>query len=215
MTTLIDLYWSFRSPYSYLALKPTLALQAEWDVNINVKIVLPLALRQPDFFDSRGPEWMGYLFRDIVRIAEMTEQTIGMPQPDPVTTDPKTGTFAIEQPIAMRLSRLGVAANTAGKGLAFINEMSQIIWSGKPWTQDGCMEAAVERAGLNLKHMEANMDITSIDKTIASHDTDLRAAGHWGVPTYVLDGEPFFGQDRIDALAWRLGKLGVDRRRKF
>ncbi|MBY0423856.1 MAG: hypothetical protein K2Q06_16245, partial [Parvularculaceae bacterium] len=34
---------------------------------------------------------------------------------------------------------------------------------------------------------------------------------HWGVPLMVLDDEPFFGQDRLDALAWRMDGLGLRR----
>lgn len=212
LPTPIDLYWSFRSPYSYLAVKPTIALEAEWDIDINVKIVLPLALRQPDFFESRGPEWMGYLFRDIVRLAEMSGQTLSMPQPDPVITDPDTGSFAKEQPLVWRLSRLGVCANEAGRGMAFLNEVGSLVWSGKNWQEDGRLDAAITRTGLDLESLESEMDTQRIDALIHEHDKDLRAAGHWGVPTFVLNDEPFFGQDRIDALAWRLGKLGVARR---
>jgi 2-hydroxychromene-2-carboxylate isomerase len=32
------------------------------------------------------------------------------------------------------------------------------------------------------------------------------------VPTFVFEGEPFFGEDRIDTLRWRLGKSGLQRR---
>jgi len=212
LPTNIDLYWSFRSPYSYLAVKPTLALRAAWDVEINVKIVLPLALRQPEFFDSRGPEWMGYLFRDIVRIAEMTEQRLSMPQPDPVITDPETGTFAKDQPLVRRLSRLGVTAGAAGKGIEFLDEVGRLVWSGAKWLEDGRLDQAIGRIGLDLEDLEAGIDTAKTDALIDQHDKDLRAAGHWGVPTFVLAGEPFFGQDRIDALAWRLGKMGVKRR---
>ena len=212
MTQHIDLYWSFRSPYSYLAVKPTLTLQAAWDIEINVKIVLPLALRQPEFFDSRGPEWMGYLFRDIIRLAEMSGQTLSMPQPDPVITDPETGTFAKEQPLVWRLSRLGVLANEAGCGLAFLREVGSLVWSGEKWLEDDRLDAAITRMGLDLNTLEAEMDVPRIDALIHQHDKDLRAAGHWGVPTFVLNGEPFFGQDRIDVLEWRLGKMGVARR---
>ncbi len=213
MSTTIDLYWSFRSPYSYLAVKPTMALREEWDIDINVKIVLPLALRQPDFFESRGPQWMGYLFRDIIRLAEMSGQTLSMPQPDPVITDPATGTFAAEQPLVWRLSRLGVAANEAGRGLEFLNEVGSLVWSGEKWLEDGRLDAAIERTGLNLEaietKMETNTETKRVDALIHRYDKDLRTAGHWGVPTFVLNDEPFFGQDRIDTLAWRLGKLGV------
>ncbi|MBL4871369.1 MAG: 2-hydroxychromene-2-carboxylate isomerase, partial [Robiginitomaculum sp.] len=121
MTHTIDLYWSFRSPYSFLASKPALALRKEWGVDINVKIVYPLAIRQPSFFDSRGAEWMGYTLRDVVRLAEMSGQTLAMPRPDPIITDMKTGTFARQQPYVERLSRLGILASEAGKGLEFID----------------------------------------------------------------------------------------------
>ncbi len=212
MPHIIDLFWSFRSPYSFLASKPALALQAEWDVNINVKIVYPLAVRQPEFFESRGPEWMGYTLRDVVRLAEMSEQTIAMPRPDPIITDMKTGTFATEQPYIDRLSRLGILANEEGKGLEFINEVGALIWSGKPWTEDDHLAQAVARAGLNLENLEADVDIKRLDNILAEHDKQLRAAGHWGVPTFVFNGEPFFGQDRIDVLKWRLQQSGVDQK---
>ena len=39
-----------------------------------------------------------------------------------------------------------------------------------------------------------------------------RAAGHWGVPMIVFDGEPFFGQDRFDQFKWRLDQKGLKRR---
>jgi 2-hydroxychromene-2-carboxylate isomerase len=39
-----------------------------------------------------------------------------------------------------------------------------------------------------------------------------RAAGHWGVPMMVFNGEPFFGQDRFDQLRWRLESQGLQRR---
>ncbi|PHR56272.1 MAG: disulfide bond formation protein DsbA [Robiginitomaculum sp.] len=154
MTPIIDLYWSFRSPYSYLALKPTIALLNAWDVDIHIKIVLPLALRQPSFFDSRGPEWMGYLMRDVFRLAQMSNQTIASPNPDPVIMDVSTGTFAKEQPLVKRLSRLGILASDAGHGLAFLNEVSTLIWSGAKWDEGNALSDAIALAGLNLTSLE-------------------------------------------------------------
>ena len=212
MTKQIDLYWSFRSPYSYLAVKPTLALRGAWDVDINVKIVLPLALRQPEFFDSRGPEWMGYLFRDILRIAEMSGQTMSMPQPDPVITDPATGTFCHRATLSAQAFAAWRRGKCSGKGARVLDEVGRLVWSGEKWLGDGRLDQAIMRIGLNLGTLEASIDQEKTDALIDGHDKDLRAAGHWGVPTFVLEGEPFFGGDRIEALAWRLGKLGVKKR---
>ena len=44
---------------------------------------------------------------------------------------------------------------------------------------------------------------------IEQNQQALDAAGHWGVPTMVLRGEPFFGQDRIGTLRWRLDQYGL------
>ena len=40
----------------------------------------------------------------------------------------------------------------------------------------------------------------------------LSAPGHRGVPAFVFEGEPFFGEDQIDTLRWRLGKRAVQRK---
>jgi 2-hydroxychromene-2-carboxylate isomerase len=39
------------------------------------------------------------------------------------------------------------------------------------------------------------------------------AAGIFGVPSFVLDGEIFWGSDRIDALLWRLAGHRIDEAR--
>lgn len=47
---------------------------------------------------------------------------------------------------------------------------------------------------------------------IAENETDHAASGHWGVPTFVFEKEPFFGQDRIDLLVGRMQGKGLARR---
>jgi len=55
------------------------------------------------------------------------------------------------------------------------------------------------------KAIENSDHLDEIERNYQTRD----AAGHWGVPTMVVRGEPFFGQDRIDTLRWRLDKLGL------
>ena len=211
MTTSIDLYWSFRSPYSFLATKRIREIESQRDIYFNLKIVMPLAIRDPKFFDSRGSSWLGYVMRDVFRLAQMSGQTIAPPNPDPIVQDMATASISAEQPYIWRLSRLGVAASDTGKGLVFIDEVSKVIWGGQPWTEGTVLADAVTKAGLSLTDLEetiaANAD--AIDTRIDQHDKDLRSAGHWGVPTCVYKGEPFFGQDRLDVLLWRLDQDGV------
>jgi 2-hydroxychromene-2-carboxylate isomerase len=54
VTLSFDVFWSFRSPYSYLATYKLVAIEREYDVAINVRPVYPLAIRTPDFF-KRAP----------------------------------------------------------------------------------------------------------------------------------------------------------------
>ncbi len=74
------------------------------------------------------------------------------------------------------------------------------------------LDPRVARAGLDLAEMDATIAAepqTYID-IIAANQQAHREAGHWGVPTMVFEGEPFFGQDRIDLLQWRVarGRVG-------
>ncbi len=216
MTLAIDLFWSFRSPYSYLATPRLVQLTAEYDLNIAVRPVLPLAVRDPSFFERVNPLWPPYVLRDTMRIAQYNGIDYGWPRPDPIVQDFVAGTIAAEQPYIYRLTRLGVDAARRGRGLPFLDEVSQIIWNGQVagWHEGTHLAEATARAGLDLATMGAAItaDPAHYDAVIERNQADLEAAGHWGVPTMVFEGEPFFGQDRIDLLRWRLGQHGLTRR---
>lgn len=215
MTHDIQLYWSFRSPYSHLGTKRYIQLEADYDVKIDLRIVYPLAIRNPAFFgESMNPNWLSYLLMDVMRIAQMQGLDMGFPNPDPVVQDLQTREIASEQPYIYRLCRLGVAASEAGRGLAFIDEVSQLIWGGKQrWDEGDLLARATERAGLDLAQLDVliEADPDGYDAKLAANQQALEAAGAWGVPTAVLNAEPFWGQDRIDVLRWRLDQLSAKR----
>ena len=58
MTLSVDLFFSFRSPYSYLALPKTLKLVADYDATVNLRPVYPLAVRVPGFFKRTNPQFL-------------------------------------------------------------------------------------------------------------------------------------------------------------
>jgi 2-hydroxychromene-2-carboxylate isomerase len=68
---------------------------------------------------------------------------------------------------------------------------------------------------LDLKELDAAIiaDTAKFDAAIAQNERDHIESGHWGVPTFVFNGEPFFGQDRIDLLIWRLKQHGLTKRK--
>lgn len=214
MAFTVDLYWSFRSPYSYLAVKQLASLRRSWAFDIRPRIVLPLAIREPERFAAAGVAADAYMRIDVPRIAEMLGLPYAAPEPDPVALDPLTRTPMVEQDHIHRLSRLGAAAAEMGRGLAFIDEVASLIWSGAPWAEGDALADAAARAGLDLDDLERAVARTPerFDAAIADNAKALAEAGHWGVPTMVYEGEAFFGQDRIPVLLWRLKQKGLEPR---
>ncbi|MDI1284385.1 MAG: DsbA family protein [Reyranella sp.] len=216
MTLHYDLYWSFRSPYSYLVTPRLVALEKEYDVVANVRVVYPIAVRQPGFFSNSDPLWFTYILRDVFRSAEYVGLPFAWASPDPVLIDTKTRTYPKEQPHIHRLTRLGQAATERGKGLAFLAEVSGTIWSGKVknWHEGDHLAGAAERAGLDLAEMDAVVaaEPERLDAVIAASQEAQREGGHYGVPLMVFNREPFFGQDRFDQLKWRMQQKGLAKR---
>lgn len=215
MTLSADVFWSFRSPYSYLATRRYRALTEEYDLAINLRPVYPLAIRQPDFFERNHPGWLRYLFVDVARLAQFHGIPFAPPRPDPIVQDIATRSIADEQPYIFRLTRMGQAALRRGKSLAFADEVSRLIWGGtQGWHEGDHLAGAAARAGLDFAELEAEAasDAERLDAELAANQQALETAGHWGVPTLVFDGEPFFGQDRIDLAVWRMEQKGLTRR---
>ena len=210
-----DLFFSFRSPYSYLAIERYRRLAKEYMVDIALRPVYPLAVRQPDFFERNHPNWLRYTFTDMFRVAQFEGIPFGPPRPDPIVQDVTTRRVAEEQPYIRRITRLGQAAARRGKGLSFAAEAARLIWGGaEGWHQGDHLAAAARRAGLDLAELdaEAEREANELDAEIAANQQSLEDAGHWGVPTLVLDGEPFFGQDRIAMAKWRMEQKGLQPR---
>jgi 2-hydroxychromene-2-carboxylate isomerase len=210
---IIDLFWSFRSPYSYLAVPGAQRLDEDFRVRVAFRPVLPLAVREPGFFSPDNLKRARYIALDWPRRAEMLGMPHAWPQPDPIVQDFKTYQIAAEQPHIYRLTYLGVEAARRGQGLAFAREVSQLIFGGtRGWNQGALLAEAAARAGLDLGSMDAAItDPASHRAEVETSQAALAASGHWGVPTFVFNGEPFFGEDRIDTLRWRLGKAGLAR----
>jgi 2-hydroxychromene-2-carboxylate isomerase len=215
LTLRAELYWSFRSPYSWLAIGRYRTMAKAYDLEIDLKPVYPLAIRQPDFFERNHPNWLGYTFRDVVRLAQFHNIPLAAPRPDPIVQDLGTRQVAAAQPYIFRLVRLGQAAARRGRSLAFCAEVARLIWGGtENWHEGSHLAEAAARAGLELVELDAEAvaDAEALDAEVAANQAALEAAGHWGVPTLVFRGEPFFGQDRIDLALWRMQQTGLKER---
>jgi 2-hydroxychromene-2-carboxylate isomerase len=212
MSETVDVFWSFRSPYSRLVTADLLQLHADYDVDVRLRVVLPLAVRNPQaLFDPANRKPPRYIAMDSMRRGEMLGRPVVLPaDPDPIVQDFRTMEVAREQPYIYRLSKLGVEANRRGRGVELADRVAALIFGGtKGWDNGDLLANAVASAGLDLAELDAAIENGDHLAEIERNQEALDAAGHWGVPTMVFRAEPFFGQDRIDTLRWRLDQAGL------
>ena len=213
MTISADMYYSIRSPYSYLALRLLEQRLPEQnaEILINMRPVLPIAARMPELFKRANPMAIPYLELDCRRAAERLGIEFRIwPQPDPIVQDMDTLEIAQDQPYIRPLTRRMQYACDQGKGYAYVLALATLIWDGNTddWNQGDHLQNVAEGVGLDPAAMEVAIaeDAPTYDAAIDANQKSLAAAGHWGVPTIVYNGEPFFGHDRVDTFLWRVAQ---------
>jgi hypothetical protein len=77
-------------------------------------------------------------------------------------------------------------------------------------TDDG-LKLVVERAGLDWNAALAALDNADYAARLEANVQELETMKHWGVPTFVIRGEIFWGQDRIIDLETRMAEFGLRR----
>lgn len=211
MSHTVDVFWSFRSPYSYLVTPDLLQLRRDFDLRVTLRPVLPIAVRsQALVFDASDKKRPRYIVMDSRRRAAFLGLPFKWPRPDPVVQDLETYEVPEDQPRIWRLTALGLAGEARGKGIDLAQAIAALIWSGtEDWDQGDHLKDAAASVGLDLAEMESAVDMEAVRREVEANHEALEAAGHWGVPTMVFEGEPFFGQDRIETLRWRLETSGV------
>lgn len=179
----IGFYFSFRSPYSYLAAPRAFALaDAHPGVEVAFHGVIPMAMRGQSVPRAKRL----HTLRDTKREA----QRLGMP-------------FGrVHDPIgdgAMRCLLVAEHAVDAGLVRPFVLEASRAIWAqATDVSTDAGLSPVCERAGLDWAACEAAIEDPAMLARVQADTDRLGALGHWGVPVLVLDGELYWGQDRIE-----------------
>lgn len=80
----LDVYWSFRSPFSYLATPGLLEIRKNYNVDVNLRVVLPMALRAPELlFTPQNMPKVRYIQMDWARRARFLGMLDVWPDPDP------------------------------------------------------------------------------------------------------------------------------------
>ena len=193
MSARVDFYFSFRSPYSYLAAPRAFALRDRYDLELEYRGVIPMAMRGQAVPRAKRL----HTLRDVAREAAR----LGMP-------------FGrIHDPIgagAMRCLLVAEHARDAGREREFVLAASRGIWAeARDVARDEPLRELCERAGLAWSDCAAALGDPELRARVEASTAALSELGHWGVPVFDLEGELFWGQDHIEDLELALRDAGV------
>ena len=195
---MIDLYFSYRSPYSYLILPRMLKLKNEHNIDVNFKIVYPIAIRLPEFFKNKNLIYFVSLKNDAKKKARKLNMSLNLPpKPDPIKQNTITGKISDHQPYIFDICHMGQLMCNRGKGIEFAYELSKLIWNVKSWNNDDLLEPLFAEFGEDLGEVRESIKSNEISliEEIEMNQLDQKEAGHHGVPLNVYKGKYYFGQD--------------------
>ena len=198
-------YIDFKSPYAYLAIAPTLALGAQLGITIDWR---PFELDIPSYLGSAkldkggkvvasnrsASQWSGvkYAYFDCRRYANLSGLTIRGTEKIWDTQLPAIGLLWVrQQGDAALLER-------------YLNAVLQPFWRRELDVEDaGVIKAVLADVGANVEGFD---DFVKGDGKRANDELQAAAfaAGVFGVPSYVVDEEIFFGREHLPLIRSRL-----------
>lgn len=195
MSERVRFFYSFRSPYSYLVGPRAAELAHRYDVELDCRGVPPMVTRGVALSQAKKM----YIVLDSKRLA----RKLGLPFGN--TVDP-LGEGAI------RCLRVNELAKDRGLALEFFLSASRGIWGeGVDVATDPGLAEVAKRAGIEWTEAWLALEEPDYKRRVEENRALLAEVGHWGVPTFEVRGEVFWGQDRFDALCRRLDALGLAR----
>jgi 2-hydroxychromene-2-carboxylate isomerase len=193
----VRLYFDFISPYSYLALTQVERFGEEHGIGWTVRPILYAAVleRRGLIGPAEEPVKREYTTRDIVRAADRLGVPLVGPPEHPFNSLAALRTLSVFQddPRALHLAV----------------RLSTLCWGeGHPLTHPESLIAAVDECGLPAAGLAGHITSPEIKHRLRANTGEALEAGVFGVPTFVWNGELFWGHDRMGHLADRLeGRL--------
>lgn len=180
----LDFYFSFRSPYSYLAADRVFKLAELYKIPVTVRPVLPMVSRGIPLPRAKRL----YILMDAKREAEKHNIPFGK------ICDPLGDGIA-------HCMALFIYARALGREKELVVSILEGIWSeGLDVNRRSHLHRMVSRAGLDWDDAQRRLDDASW-QGMAQHNRDqLQALGLWGVPVFQYGKRVLWGQDRLWAL---------------
>ncbi|MCG5260718.1 2-hydroxychromene-2-carboxylate isomerase [Cupriavidus gilardii] len=194
MSKQIDYYFSPQSPYVYLGHARFTEIAARHGAQVNLKPCdlgkvfatsggLPLAQRPPQ--------------RQAYRLVELARwrDYLGVP------LNPEPRYFPVSGDPASRLIIAARLAHGTARAMALLGAIGQALWAEERNIADAATLAELaDRLDLDGAALLKASEGQGVQEEYAGHTQDAISAGVFGAPWYVYDGQPYWGQDRLDFL---------------
>ncbi len=194
MSKQIDYYFSPQSPYVYLGHARFTEIAARHGAQVNLKPCdlgkvfatsggLPLAQRPPQ--------------RQAYRLVELARwrDYLGVP----LDLEPKY--FPVSGDAASRLIIAARLAHGTARAMALLGAIGRALWAEERNIADAATLAELaDRLDLDGAALLKASEGQGVQEEYARHTQDAISAGVFGAPWYVYDGQPYWGQDRLEFL---------------
>jgi carboxymethylenebutenolidase len=197
MAATVDYYFTPVSPWTYLGHARFAQLLRDTGSAVRVRpvdygAIFPVSGGLP--LPKRAPQRQAYRLLELRRFSDW----LGVP------LHPQPAHFPVSADAA---SRLIIAVDQARGPMAALDVAGRLgaaVWAEQRNLADPATLAAVlDEAGLPADLL-AQADAPAVAERMADDTRAAIDAGVFGAPSYVIDGEIFWGQDRLDFVARRL-----------
>ncbi|RUX26168.1 2-hydroxychromene-2-carboxylate isomerase [Mesorhizobium sp. M2A.F.Ca.ET.042.01.1.1] len=190
---MIDFWFSIGSTYTYLSVMRLAEVQARTGIEFrwrpfNVRSIM---IEMDNVPFAKKPVKAAYMWRDIERRAAMHRMVPKLPAPYPLAE-------------LERANGVAVIAAREGWCEAYARE-SYRRWfeMGEPAGSEPNISASIEKAGQKPEPVLRQADSDAAKADLAAATEQAKSLGIFGSPNFVVDGELFWGDDRLDdAMRW-------------
>lgn len=196
----VRFYFDFISPYAYLAWTQIGALAQRHGRQVEPVPTLFAGLLEANgqLGPAEIPRKRSYIFKDTARIAH----GLGVPLRAPVA-------HPFNPLLGLRVASADLAPELRAR---VIDVLFRAVWGGGPGiTEPATVQRLLDDAGLDGAALVAGAASDPIKQRVRAQTDEALAAGAFGVPTMLADGELFWGVDSLPHLERRLdGKDPID-----
>lgn len=187
MTKSVEFFFDFGSPAAYLAytqirkVAERAGAEIVWRPFLLGAVMQAAGNRSPIECAAKG-KW---LLDDLARFAKRYGVAFNMNPHFPINT--------------LALMRGAIVAQEDGLLDQYADAVYRAIWvEGKNMGEADVIGATLSGAGLDAAHFIQSIQRQDIKDQLKANTEDAVARGAFGAPTYFIDGEMHFGQDRLD-----------------